>query len=117
MHETMVAKALLNALIKEAKEQNAKPLAAKISCGSLHSINADALKFAFELAAEDTLCENTNIEITQIPLIADCKSCRKNFELDLYSPKCPHCAARDFTVGKDAPLVLEEIEFEDIDET
>jgi hypothetical protein len=35
------------------------------------------------------------------------------FEFDLYNPHCPGCRREEFDFEPDAPLLLEEIEFEE----
>jgi hydrogenase nickel incorporation protein HypA/HybF len=113
MHETMVARSILSAILAQAAKLNAKPISAKISCGQLNPINDEALNFAFEVAAKGTVCERMKLEVVHIPLKATCKRCGKKFDFDIYSPACANCESEDFEIGPDAPLLLEEIEFED----
>lgn len=42
-----------------------------------------------------------------------CNNCGQTFEFDVYSPGCDKCQGKDFRFEPDAPLMLEEIEFED----
>lgn len=109
----MVAQSLLAAIAAEAEKLNAKPISAKISCGQLNPINDEALNFAFEIAAAGTVCQQMRLEIVHIPLKATCKKCRRTFSFDIYSPACPDCKGQNFQIAHDAPLLLEEIEFED----
>jgi hydrogenase nickel incorporation protein HypA/HybF len=113
MHETMVAKSILSAIMVQADKLNTRPVSAKISCGQLNPINDEILNFAFEAAAKDTICEGMKLDIVHIPLKSTCKKCGKNFDFDIYSPACANCGSQDFEIGPDAPLLLEEIEFED----
>jgi len=113
MHETIVAQSVLSAITAQADKLNAKPVSAKISCGQLNPINDEILSFAFEAAAKGTVCENIKLEVVHIPLEATCKKCGKKFDFDIYSPTCAQCGSSDFGIGSDAPLLLEEIEFED----
>ena len=113
MHETFVAKNVLEAVLVEAQKINAKPLSAKISCGQLNPIHNEVLNFAFELAAKGTAAEGMNLTIIHLPLKAKCNDCENEFEFDIYSPDCPTCKNADIRIGSDAPLLLEEIEFED----
>jgi hydrogenase nickel incorporation protein HypA/HybF len=113
MHETMVAQSVLKIIITEASKVNAKPLSAKISCGQLNPINEDILNFAFEAAAKNTVCQGMKLNIVQIPLKATCKKCGKTYDFNIYSTVCADCESTEFVIGKDAPLLLEEIDFED----
>ena len=111
MHEMMVAQSLLAAISAEAAKHNAKPLAARISCGKLYAINDEALCFALEALAKDTQCEGIKLEIEHKPIQAACKSCTEIFECELSPVTCPRCGSDDFTLLPDPPLLLEEIEF------
>lgn len=113
MHETMVAKSVLKMILDEASKTNAKPLSAKISSGQLNPINEEILNSAFEVAAKDTICEGMKLDIVHIPLKATCKNCGKTYDFNIYSPVCTGCSSAKFDIGSDAPLMLEEIEFED----
>ena len=112
MHETMVAESLLATISEEAKTQNAKPVRAKISCGMLNAINDEALCFAFDAIAKGTRCEGIKLEIEHKPMRGQCKKCSEHFEVKLSHLKCPKCDGEEFDLLPDAPLLLEQIEFE-----
>jgi len=115
MHEMMVAQSLMAIIAEQATENNAKPVAAKISCGMLNPVNDEALRFAFEAMAKDTPCEGLKLQVKHKPIMARCKNCNANFEIELShpeSPECPKCGSDDFELEPDAPLILEEIEFQ-----
>jgi len=112
MHETMVAQSLLAAISEEAAKHNARPVIARISCGTLSAVNDEILRFAFEAIAEDTQCQGMELQIEHKPLRAKCGSCGSNFEVELSKPICSQCRSEDFQLLGDAPLLLEEIDFE-----
>jgi hydrogenase nickel incorporation protein HypA/HybF len=112
MHETMVAESLLTTISAESKKQNAKPVSAKISCGMLNAINDEALSFAFEAITKGTSCEGMKLGIEHKPIQGKCKNCGEIFDFELCRPKCPKCRNEKFDLLPDAPLMLEEIEFE-----
>ena len=112
MHETMVAQSLLATISQEAAKHNAKPVSAKISCGMLNPVNDEVLQFAFEAIAKDTACEGLSIQVEHKPLCARCKDCNRDFDVEFSEPRCPECGGEDFELLGDAPLVLEEIEFQ-----
>lgn len=112
MHETMVAESLLATISAESAKQNAKPVSAKISCGMLNAINDEILSFAFEAIAKGTPCEGMKLEIEHKPIQGKCKNCDAIFDFEICQPKCPKCRNEEFDLLPDAPLMLEEIEFE-----
>ncbi|MGA2092768.1 MAG: hydrogenase maturation nickel metallochaperone HypA [Sedimentisphaerales bacterium] len=112
MHEVMVAQSLFEAISAETEKQKAKPLSAKVSCGAFSGVNNEALSFAFEAISKETACEGLTLVIEQKPIQAKCKKCGETFAFDLHKPTCPKCQSDDFELLPDAPLLLEEIEFE-----
>ena len=112
MHETMVAQSLLATISAETAKQNAKPVGARISCGMLNAINNETLCFAFEAIAKGTSCEGIKLEIEHKPMRGQCKNCNESFNVVFSCPSCPKCGSEEFDLLPDAPLMLEEIEFE-----
>lgn len=112
MHETAVAQGLIDAILQEADKHNARPTRAKMSCGQLNGVNDEVLRFAVEAIAEGTPCEGMTLEIEHIPMQAKCKACGDTFSIELSGVRCPNCPGDDFELLADAPLVLDEIEFE-----
>ena len=112
MHEMMVAQSLLATISDEAAKHKAKPVGAKISCGRLNPVNDEVLCFAFEAIAKDTSCEGVKLEIEHKPIQARCKNCGRDFDIELSCPRCLKCGSEDFELLADAPLILEEIEFQ-----
>lgn len=111
MHEAMVAQSLLEVIAQEAGKQKARPVSARISCGELNAINDEVFSFAFEAAAQGTVCEGMTLQVEHKPMLAKCSACEGTFALTLADTRCPHCGGADFELLPDAPLVLEEIEF------
>jgi len=112
MHEMMVAENLLAAISDEAAKRDAKPIGAKISCGMLYAINDEALCFAFKAISQDTPCEGLKLQIEHKSLQGLCMNCNQNFYVELSQPRCSKCGCEDFKLLPDAPLMLEEIEFQ-----
>jgi hydrogenase nickel incorporation protein HypA/HybF len=116
MHETAMAQSLVEVISQEAEKRHARPLRAKMSCGELNAVNDDVLSFAFEALAQGTSCEGMELQIEHKPLQAKCRACGHTFTVDSSDPKCPNCGGQSFELLPDAPLLLEEIEFEGADD-
>ncbi|MHC4071849.1 MAG: hydrogenase maturation nickel metallochaperone HypA/HybF [Planctomycetota bacterium] len=112
MHEMMVAQSLMAIISDEAAKHNAKPVGAKISCGTLNPVNDEALRFAFEAIAKETSCEGLEFQIEHKTLRGRCRNCGQNFNVELSHPACSECGGEDFALLPDAPLILEEIDFQ-----
>lgn len=113
MHEAMIAENILETILAQTKNKAGKVMRITISCGQMNALNDEAMQFAFEVAATNTICNGAKLKIKHIPLKGICRNCGNEFEFDLYDPKCPKCGKSDFSIGEDAPLLLEEIEFEE----
>jgi hydrogenase nickel incorporation protein HypA/HybF len=112
MHETSVAKNIVDLILAEKSRQKAKPVSAKITCGSFNCVNDELLKSAFQAAAEDTACEGMQLEIEHIPICSKCRKCNKIFEFDVTKSKCSKCGSEDFDFLPDEPLTLKSVEFD-----
>ncbi len=112
MHETVVAQSMVEAISQEAAKHGGRPISAKISCGELNAVNDEVLLFAFDAIAPGTPCEGMTLNIKHIPMQAKCQACGRTFAVTAAGARCPDCANDDFELLPDAPLVLEEIEFE-----
>jgi hydrogenase nickel incorporation protein HypA/HybF len=113
MHEVSVAESLVESITKEAMRLNAKPLAARISCGQLNPINDEVMQFAFEVAIKGTICEGMTLTVVHISWRATCRDCSDEFDFDVYSPVCPKCGSSRFEMADDTPLQLDEIELDE----
>jgi hydrogenase nickel incorporation protein HypA/HybF len=116
MHEATVAQSLIDVILQEAEARHARPVHAKISCGELNKVNDEVLSFAFEAVAQGTRCEGMTLQIEHKPLQAKCRACGNVFAVDFSNARCPSCEDGDFELLPDAPLVLDEIEFERADD-
>jgi hydrogenase nickel incorporation protein HypA/HybF len=116
MHEAAMAQSLVDVIAQEVEKYHAKPIRAKLSCGQLSAINEEVLSFAFEAIAQGTVCEGMKLQMEIKPLQAKCKTCDGVFVVDLSKVECPSCGGGDFELLPDAPLLLEQIEFEGMDD-
>lgn len=114
MHEVSIAESLIETITKEAIRLNAKPISARISCGQLNPINNEVMQFAFEVVTKGTCCEGMSISVVHVPWRGTCRECSHEFDFDIYSPKCPQCDSDKFNMADDAPLQLDEIEFDEL---
>jgi len=70
------------------------------------------LRFIFKAIAKDTPCEGVKLQVQLKPIRMRCKNCGCNFEVDLLHPERPKCGETVLKLQYDAPLILEEIEFQ-----
>lgn len=106
MHELSMADAMVKTILDVAeKNQAEKVLEVTIEVGKLTMLNPDQLRFLLDVLIEDTILEDSEITIEEVPVEIICKSCdyRGLTDLDdsdhyLILVKCPQCDARDLEV-------------------
>ena len=112
MHETVLATQIYKLLLAETAKYPQKPITAKISCGAFAAVNDELLSEAFDAVIKGTGIEHLKLKIEHKPLQGLCGKCKQKFNLDLSNLKCSFCGCEDFQLLPDAPVMLEEIEFE-----
>ncbi len=114
MHEVGIAYEILHAVKAESqKNGGARPRRLGLKIGVAAAVNADSLRFAFELATRDTELAGLELEIVNCPLRCRCLECGETFEVNDFMPECPHCKSeRVECVGGDE-LELAYLEVED----
>ncbi len=111
MHELSMAQGILNAVIETAESNNATEVTKVcIEIGRLAMLNPEQLKFMLSVLVENTIVEDAEIKIEEIPAEIDCSECGFKGEAilddkDHYAPviQCPKCENRRVSIlnGKD----------------
>ncbi|HET7208267.1 MAG TPA: hydrogenase maturation nickel metallochaperone HypA [Terriglobales bacterium] len=92
MHEMSIAKSILKTVRHEiAQRPGADARKLGIRVGKMTAIDAEALRFAFEVLAKQNGFPGLVLEIETCPLRHRCESCRDVFEVIDYDLHCPRC--------------------------
>ncbi len=116
MHEMSIAHSLLGIIEQEmAKHNLTRLIRVKVKYGRISAIIPQALQTCFEAMTMDTPMQGAKLEIEEVPLVAACRECRKEFspEGDLLLITCLYCGAEfghEIISGKE--LFIEELEAE-----
>ncbi len=116
MHELSIAHNLVGIIEQEMSRHNVnKLIRVKVKFGRISAIVPEALQTAFEVMTRDTPMQGAELEIEEVPLVAACRECRKEFspEGDLLIMTCPYCSAEfghEIISGKE--LYIDELEAE-----
>jgi hydrogenase nickel incorporation protein HypA/HybF len=119
MHEIGIANSILDAVRAEAaRHPAADPRKVAVRVGELAAVDADALRFCFEVLTRDTDLELLELEIEICPRRQRCCACGAEFNLIGYEFQCPQCGEeRTESISGDqmelAYLELEEHEMEE----
>lgn len=113
MHELSVAQGLIDVACEAAeREGNVRVTRLTVRIGRLSGVVRQALEFAFDLAAEGTLCHGAALAIEDVPVSVRCPVCREAKTLDdEYAFVCPTCGSPtpELLTGRELELVSLEV--------
>ena len=113
MHEMGIASSILQAVASEARRHpESHPVRVGVKIGELAAIDADALRFAFEVLVQGTEHEGLQLDIEMVPRKHSCAACGHEFVVRDYDFECPRCEAIsvDFAGGDELDLAFLELE-------
>jgi hydrogenase nickel incorporation protein HypA/HybF len=124
MHELSMAQGIFTTVMDTAEANDATEVTKVIiEIGRLAMINPEQLSFLLDVIKEDTIAENADFEINEIPVEIDCKDCdyKGNVSLeglDHYAPiiRCPKCDSPRITILNGRDIIVKNIIIEKPDE-
>lgn len=115
MHELSIAVSLIDLAAEAVQDAGlAGPVhVVRVRVGALSGVVVEALDFAWETAAEGTICEVARLDIEQVPGRVRCQACHTETELDdppIFA--CGNCGLPTSVViaGKELDLMALELE-------
>lgn len=113
MHELSMAEGLLQVIEEAAHRQGyQKVRTVWVEVGKFAGVDAEALKFCFEIVAKNSLAANAALEIIPLPLVAWCLPCGKTVGIDLEEGACVECGSRQVQISGGQELRVKEVEVE-----
>ena len=113
MHETSIAKNLLEIILEKAKECNANRITKiNLKLGEFSGINEHSLKFAFENIIQRTIAKDSTLNINKIPLLGKCRKCEQEFEINKTDFSCPNCGSLKLDIISGEDIYIDNIEIE-----
>jgi hydrogenase nickel incorporation protein HypA/HybF len=124
MHELSMADAIIKTVLDVAEKNQAEEiLEVTIEIGKLTMINPEQLKFLLDVLKEDTLLQDSKINIEETNVEIECKSCDYKGSTDLDDSDhylaiviCPQCGERDLKVTAGRECNVKSIKIEKSDE-
>lgn len=111
MHEMALCQGLME-LIEE--QRRVQPFAAvrriRLAVGALGHVDPRALTFAFEVHAKDTVAEDAELAIDELPGEAWCMGCGERVTLAARGDPCGRCGSYQLIVQQGEELKLTELE-------
>ncbi len=92
MHELGIAASILESVEKQSQHYPGAHISkVGVKIGELAGVNADALRFGFEVLVKDSGWEPLALEVELIPRVQRCPKCEHDFRMTEFDPRCPLC--------------------------
>ncbi len=120
MHELSMAQGIINAVLETAQSNNATEVnEVTIEIGRLAMINPEQLEFILGVLIENTIIEDAEIIIEEIPIEIICNDCEFHGnavvdDKDHYAPmvKCPECESFKIEILNGKDIIVKNIVIE-----
>ena len=116
MHEFSICERIVEAVLGELADlqrPSARLCNARVVVGGLHQIVPDYLSFAYDVLTRDTAAEGSALQIRVTPVVARCRTCDWEGEIDLPIFRCAACQSLNLDMLRGKELYLEHLEVED----
>jgi hydrogenase nickel incorporation protein HypA/HybF len=111
MHELGIAQEIVERVVQHAA--GAKVTRVVIQIGKLAAILPDAVRFCFDLCAEETVVAGATLDIIETPGRARCRACSGDVWLDRPFGRC-ECGSTDLEWLSGEELLIKEFEVADV---
>lgn len=114
MHEMSIVQALIEQV--EAEVEKAGPgghvVGLDLVVGRLSGVNADSIRFAFEVLSSGTILEGASLRVREPAAYSECRACGTRVEIDELTMACPACGSGEIVIAGGRDLLLQSIEVE-----
>jgi len=81
-----------------------------LKVGKLAAIVPESLRFCFGVASKDTPLDGAELSIEELPVLARCKQCNRQWTISKPVFKCERCSSGDLEILSGRELDIESIE-------
>ena len=115
MHELSIVETLIEQVEKEVLQSGHEGRIVQLDLviGRLSGVNADSIRFAFELLSPDTKLAGARLCIEEPRAVCRCEDCRADTEIDELTASCPVCGSIHVSMVGGQELMLDSIELEE----
>ena len=114
MHELSIAMSIVDLALEEARNRSVTVDAIHLDIGPLSGVVADALRFSWEIACQDTPLEGSRLVIREVPVEIHCSTCNADRTLDsMQWLSCPVCGTPALEVIHGKELAVTALEVRD----
>jgi hydrogenase nickel incorporation protein HypA/HybF len=108
MHELAIAQSVVDAVCDHAAGRAVYRVT--VDVGVLTAVVPDALRFAFDIAAEGTAADGASLDIRCVPGAAHCRDCGTDFTVTDLLILCDACGSADVAIGEGRELRIRSME-------
>lgn len=115
MHELSIATSIVDvALETAARLDSSRVSAVNVRIGRLAGVDADALRFSFDVVTQGTALEGARLAIEELPVIVWCDRCARDVELPAVNfLHCPVCDEITGIIRQGKELEVTSLEIEE----
>lgn len=111
MHEVAIMQSAVETALEQARLAGASRVAViRLRVGSLAGVAPEALEFACTEVTRGTPAEGARLEIENVPAMAWCAVCQREFPCDDYFAECPRCRTECLELRRGRELQLSSLE-------
>ncbi len=114
MHELSIAGNIVEAVEREMSTRGIDRVATiALRIGRMTDVDAEALRFGFEVITKETRLDGARLAIESIPIVARCTACATEFEIPEMMFICPSCRSTSVDLVQGMELDIAYIEVPD----
>ncbi len=111
MHEISICEGILSVLEDNAKTQGFnKVKTVWLEIGELAGIEIEALRFGFDVVTQNSIANNSKLEIITMPGKAWCMVCSYNVNVNQRYQPCPECGSYQLQITSGDEMKIKELE-------
>ncbi len=115
MHEMGIAQQLVEIALGAIPEdiEDPKVQSLNLRIGKLAAVVEHSLTFCMEIITKDTPLENARLNIEEVPVRIQCKTCGREWETDTPIFQCPECEDSQTTLLSGREIEITSLELAD----
>lgn len=111
MHELSLCQGIIDTIENAARQQSfVRVRSVHLEIGALAGVDAEALRFGWDMVSLGTLAEQASLDIVSVPGSAWCCDCEGTVTIAQYYDPCPHCQGHKLQVSGGEQLKITELE-------
>ncbi len=110
MHEISLLESVLDTLETQAKQQGFQRVKQVVlEIGALSCVEADALRFGFDVVMKNSLAEHAELVIINVTGQGVCPNCQQSVLLETLHDPCHHCGSFGVKVVQGQAMRIKEL--------